>query len=34
VEEMMRGNWEDHMGLVDHDLVKQMRADNKQRIGG
>jgi hypothetical protein len=34
IKEMMEGNWEDHMGLVDHEVVTKMRMDNKARIGG
>lgn len=34
IKEMMEGNYDDHIGLVDEDVVRQMREENKDRIGG
>lgn len=34
VDEMVRGDWSDHLGLVDHAVASKMRADNNHRIGG
>jgi hypothetical protein len=34
VEEMQRGDWSDHFGLADHDVVDRMRQENQARIGG
>lgn len=33
VGEMESGNWEDHMGLVDRDVVEAMKRENAKRVG-
>jgi hypothetical protein len=33
IEEMNSGNYEDHMGLVDAEVVKRLREENMARIG-
>lgn len=34
IAQMMRGDWSDHLGMVDHDIVSMMREQNMARIGG
>jgi hypothetical protein len=34
IEQMRAGDYEDYMGMVDEEVVKQMREENKRRIGG
>jgi hypothetical protein len=33
ISEMERGNFEDHIGLVEETIVSKMREENKQRVG-
>ena len=33
IGEMERGNFEDHMGLVEETVVSKMREENKRRVG-
>jgi len=33
IEEIEEGNWEDHMGLVNEEVVRKLKEENKKRIG-
>jgi predicted Zn-ribbon and HTH transcriptional regulator len=33
IEEMEEGNWDDHIGLVEDEIVRKMKKENDKRIG-